>query len=148
MKSFFLEEKTFTCHLQDKDLTNVFSQWQSNEFQVKKQIDNNHIILRRKYAGKAYGDVLINFSFNKEKQLASVKITPIPVAYILFAIVPLSYIVLFKGKTTSYLHFLSPIILFLFFLFTFKWNLISNKQRFLVEIKYLFKKKGIQFNEK
>jgi hypothetical protein len=148
MKSFFLEEKTFACHLQDKDLADVFSQWKSDEFQVKKQINNNNIIVRRKYAAKAYGDVLINFSFNKEKQLATLKVTPIPIAYILFTIIPLSYIVLFAGKSTNYLHFLSPLILFLFFLFTFKWNLISSKQHFLAELKFLLKKKGIQFNEK
>lgn len=143
---FFLEGKTFACSLQDRNLEDVFRQWSSNDYQVKKYIDSNTVLIRRKYASKTYGDALINLSFNPEEQLATIKVTPVPASYILFAIIPLSYVVLLAGKTTSYLYFLSPIVFLLFLIVTFKWNLSSNKNKFLSELRSLFFKRGIQFD--
>lgn len=143
MKNFFLEQKTFACSLQDKTLINIFEQWKNNDYQVKKCINSNHVLIRRKYASKAYGDVLINISFNVQKQLLSAKITPVPIAYILFAIVPLSYVILLTGKI-NYLYFLAPIVFLSLLIFTFKWNLLSNKKKVLIELRYLFRTKGIK----
>jgi len=66
---FFNEEVSFSCDLQGKSLNDIFSQWKSNDFKVKKHINDNHIIVRKKYV-HTLGDALIAVAFDNNKDFS------------------------------------------------------------------------------
>lgn len=149
MIKYFQTKTSLICDLSNSNLTELFSDWRSNDFLIKKAIDMDKLSIERKNIGGSEGNVVIDIEYKSNQEIIMITGKPFYAAYIFLVFVPMFYVVLlWTGKNFYFLYWVLPIFFSLMYLYFVKYGVTETTRMFMVELQLLLKKNGITYNLK
>lgn len=126
---YFHNEVIYSYDIGNEDLASFVRKWHISEWEIKRIKSNEELLLRYKHVGKAEGNVNVLMNYKASTKKLKVTIYPLVQSYILFTIVPISYIALSQAQNLNKLVLLAPLGYLVFVILLLKINVQNARKK-------------------
>lgn len=142
VNDLFLEEGVIKCNLKNQTLADLFENWKTYEYCLKKKIDDQTIIIYR-VASKTYGSYRVTVKHKSTEQKIYFQIRPRVRSYFLFVYIPFAIIVFLSNEQLSSTYWILPPTIFFLLILLFFSTTKNGKTEVIKEFRAMLLIRGI-----